>query len=159
MLWILMRRLTAKLDRARDCYHAALIGARRDQVSYAVLGQAIQVAEQRPQTSEDLARIENSLRVATHTAIKAANAVAVDKRADKRDGEGMRRSPVLVREIWYDVPPGSGLGGVDVGDLDAELDDLDERLRARDQRDERRDDREDNHERSDARGAHNHQER
>lgn len=136
-LYLLQRRLECQLDRVRAAYDAELIAARREQVSYVVIADEILGALNASRTADTLARVENALRVATHTAIKrvrAANAEPVAHGEETRDGDDMLRLRKRVIEIYeYDdgYPPSAGLGGLD-DDLD--LDVLDERLRDLDRR-------------------------
>ena len=133
---------------AKQLYHinklldAELIAARRDKTLYAVIGQAVQLAEDRPQTADDLKRVERQLRKATQKALHRRDPggdKAVVARAAKQHETGvMTHDPYLRRRIIeeYGPPPGElspeelgtppapTLVGGDLGDPDD--DDLDD---------------------------------
>lgn len=136
-LYVLQRRLEQHLGRLRAAYDIELLHARREQISYAVLGDAVLVAIGVPRaarTADTLARVENSLGVATHAArIRAAKANQLAHSEETDDADDMLRLKKRVIEYYADdgYPPSAGLGGLD-DDLD--LDVLDERLRDLDRR-------------------------
>lgn len=130
-LHVTKRQLAARLKRVSDHLDAALLASRHDRVLYAVLGQALQAAEGRPQTADDLARVERALRKATHKALRrlqrvnrdrdpGGNKASGDKLGLQPQHHDMTQNPTPYRrrivEEWYS--PGTH---PDVEDLNDEL--------------------------------------
>ena len=132
-LYLMLRKLDQQRARVLAAYNSALLAARRDQVAYVVLGDAILVAANRPRTAEDLARIETSLRVATHTAVKRVNSDQLASAVKAGDGKGVRLLKRVVTEIYECDDDRDERGIADMladHDLDVDLDETDDERRA-----------------------------
>lgn len=132
------QKLAAQLRRVNVRYEAALIAARRDHTAYAVLGQAVQQVEGRPQTAEDLKRVERQLRKATAKALRRRDPAGDKARGDTRvglhsTGDMARIIRKRVVEEWYEADDREHEGAAHDGDLghpgpdpDDDVDDLDD---------------------------------
>lgn len=130
------RQLVQRLDRVSKLLDVELIAARRDKTLYSIVGQAVQAAEGRPQTAEDLARVERELRKLTHHARRrrdpGGNQAGVAGSRARTQTARMTtpiRRRIEVTEEWYAPPPEDSPppGSLAEADLDeAESDDEDE---------------------------------
>lgn len=143
----LKNKLTHRLDRIDELLDAELIAARESKTLYAVIGQAVQVAEGRPQTADDLKRVERQLRKATARALRrrdpSGDKARVAQRAKQHETDRMRNQNMPYRrrtvetEEWYGQPPPEELadpgppvptlvGDDDLGDPEDDLDEPDD---------------------------------
>lgn len=140
-LYVELQNLTRSTEAARAAYDAELITARREHVSYAVLGDALLVATGTTRTAENLARVEWVLRSATRTALRRRSAVkgdpadhVDDRRGQPQDKVMSKQRPILIREHYFDpnyLPPDLVAHGSDEDEEelgDAEDDDRDAQL-------------------------------
>lgn len=101
------RQLTLRLDRVNKLLDAELIAARQDKTLYSVIGAAVQVAEGRAPTADDLAKVERELRKLTHHAKRRRDPTGNQARvAAGRVQRETARMPTPYRrrviDEWYD---------------------------------------------------------
>lgn len=132
------RQLTQRLDHVNKLLDAELIAARQDKTLYSVIGAAVQVAEGRAPTADDLAKVERELRKLTHHAKRrrdpSGNQAPVDARSARQETAGMPnpiRRRIEVTEEWFANPPGaapppSNLAEADLDEAEVAGDDEDD---------------------------------